>query len=97
MPTTPTKAEQAFLRNRPTNDQRHHFIFLNPCGCPFGLVEGKVGRYGSAADPDAAWDAMYDTRAEERAALARGVRVVHVDHATYEREFYPLMSARCPH
>jgi hypothetical protein len=40
---------------------------------------------------------MYDTRAEDRAARAEGVHVVHVDHATYVREFYPRMTARCPH
>jgi hypothetical protein len=41
---------------------------------------------------------MYDRR--KRAvtdAKARGVTALHVDHATYERDFYPLMTKTCPH
>ena len=72
---------------------RRHFVFVDRCGCPFGLAEETP----RCKDEDAAWDSMYDTRAEERAARARGVRVVHVDHATYERDFYPLMFKTCPH
>ena len=74
---------------------RHHFVFLHACGCPFGLVE-----QGSwAKDVDGAWESMYETRAEERAARNRGVQVVHVNHATYSAEFYPRMlsSYSCPH
>lgn len=72
---------------------RRHWVFLYACGCPFGLVE-KTPR---CRDEDAAWDAMYDTRAEERAARAAGVQVTFVDHATYERDFYPRMTKPCPH
>lgn len=72
---------------------RRHWVFLSACGCPFGLVE--QGRF--AEDEDAAWDAMYDTRAEERAARGRGVVTRFVDHETYWREFYPRMTAKCPH
>ncbi len=82
--------------------ERHHYVFLHRCGCPFGLVEASARKPGGPprlADEDAAWDEMYDTRAEERAARRDGVTVVHVDHAEYEREFYPKMGSdwRCPH
>jgi hypothetical protein len=73
--------------------ERRHYIFVARCGCPIGLVEH--GRW--CGSEDAAWDDMYDTRAEERAARARGVRVEFVDHATYVRDFYPLMTKPCTH
>lgn len=73
--------------------ERRHWVFLRACGCPFGLVE--QGRW--AQDEDAAWDSMYDSRGEERAARARGVRAEFVDHATYERDFYPRMTQKCTH
>lgn len=81
------------LPPRRPQSERRHYVFLLRCGCPFGLVE--EGRH--CTNEDDAWDSMYDGRAEERAARARGVRVHYVDHATYEREFYPLMTTRCPH
>jgi hypothetical protein len=73
--------------------ERRHWIFLHRCGCPFGLVEEST--FYKAEDD--AWDAMYDTRTEERQARANGVRVELVDHATYERDFYPRMTQRCTH
>lgn len=72
---------------------RHHFVFLASCGCPFGLTEVRRG----VTTEGEAWRDMYDTRAEEKAARARGVHVVHVDHATYSRDFFPRMTAACPH
>jgi hypothetical protein len=69
---------------------RTHHVFVERCGCPIGLVSG-------CPDEEAAWDAMYETRAQERAARGRGIRVEFVDHDTYQREFYPLMIQRCPH
>jgi hypothetical protein len=75
------------------NQDRHHFVFVESCGCPFGLVE-----QGSwCRDIDQAWSRMYETRAKEREAHRRGVQAVLVDHATYVAEFYPRMLARCPH
>lgn len=88
------------LPYRPPNSERHHYLFLAACGCPFGLTEASARKPGGPpriADEDAAWDEMYDTRAEERAARAEGVTVVHVDHATYEAEWYERMLAKCPH
>jgi len=74
---------------------RHHFVFVYRCGCPFGLVE----QTSRCRTEDQAWGEMYDTRAEERRAHAAGVHVVHVDHATYERELFPMMlsSYACTH
>lgn len=86
----------------PPQEERHHYVFLRSCGCPFGLVEASPRKPNGPprlADEGAAWDEMYDTRKEERAARSAGVHVVHVDHATYERQFYERMSPkyRCPH
>jgi hypothetical protein len=81
------------LPPRRAQADRRHYVFLLRCGCPFGLAE-ETPRCQSEDD---AWDAMYDTRAEERQARARGVRVVYVGHETYEREFYPRMTQKCPH
>lgn len=100
-----TRTRTPRLPYRPPQSERHHYVFLEACGCPFGLVEASSRTEGGPAriaDEGAAWDEMYDTRAEERAARSRGVRVVHVDHATYEREFYGRMRGgpsryRCPH
>jgi hypothetical protein len=73
--------------------QRRHFVFVDVCGCPLGVAERRPG----VRLEDAAWRAMYETRAAERAAAARGVRVVQVDHATYVHRFHPQMSVPCPH
>lgn len=86
----------------PPQEERHHYVFLAACGCPFGLTEATARQPNGPpriADEDAAWDDFYDTRREERAARGRGVHVRHVDHAEYEREYYRRMSPdyRCPH
>ncbi|WP_250029735.1 hypothetical protein [Paractinoplanes maris] len=81
------------LPPRRPQSERRHWIFIYRCGCPFGLVEEST----SYKSEDDAWDAIYDTRAEERQARAVGVRVEFVDHATYERDFYPHMTERCTH
>lgn len=75
------------------DNERSHFVFLYRCGCPFGLVE--KGRW--CADENAAWDSMYDTRAEERTARSAGVTAVHVGHAEYVAKYYDRMTARCTH
>lgn len=75
--------------------ERHHFVFLNACGCPFGVIE-----QGSwCKDEDQAWSKMHESRSKEREAHRHGVQVAHVDHATYSAEHYPRMlsSYSCPH
>lgn len=81
------------LPPRRAQADRRHYIFLYRCGCPFGLVEEGA----HCKSEDDAWDLMYDARPAERRARADGVRVQYVDHATYEREFYPRMTQRCTH
>lgn len=79
-------------RYRPQH-QRRHFVFLLACGCPYGLIEE-----GPRVDTEkAAWRDIYGSARAQRAARAAGVRVEHVDHATYERELYPRMTLDCPH
>jgi len=78
---------------RKPDSERSHYVFLSACGCPFGLVER--GRW--CVDEDAAWDSMYDSRAEERAARAKGVRCVYVSHEEYVATYYSRMTARCTH
>lgn len=77
---------------RPQADRRH-WIFLYRCGCPFGLAEETP----RCKTEDDAWDAMFDSRAEERQARADGVQAVYVDQETYEKDFYERMTQRCPH
>lgn len=77
----------------PKTKTRNHFVFLDPCGCPLGLTEDRP----RVRTEDQAWRDMFETRGEERQAAARGVRVEHVDHDTYTRRFYPLMTRPCPH
>jgi len=78
------------LPARPPQNERHHYVFLNRDGKPIGLIE--AGWTGVDSEDDA-WDQFADTRAEERHHRANGVTCRHVDHATYEREIYPLWSA----
>ncbi len=99
--TGPKKAPHPVLRlpYRPPQDERHHYLFIDTCGCPRGLVEASATIRGGPPrieDEDQAWDEMY-TPAEKRAAREAGVRVVHVDHATYERDWFDLMRGPCPH
>lgn len=73
---------------------RHHHVFLRPCGCPLGLVEAT---YRNISE-EAAWLSLYDrSRRAVTEAKNRGVTVVHVDHATYEADYYRRMTATCPH
>lgn len=79
----------------PPQSERRHWIFHDPCGCPFGLTE-----YRPRVDsPSKAWKDMYDRQRERDAAVDRGVTVELVDHDRYVREVYPLMrsSYQCPH
>lgn len=89
------------LPYRPPQSERHHYVFVDPCGCPFGLIEASASKPGGPpciADEDQAWDQFYDTRAVEREARKRGVRAQHVTHEQYERDYFDQMhSGRCTH
>lgn len=76
----------------PTTDTRNHYVFTAACGCCIGVVDAD-GR----TTEDSAWRGIYETRAEERAAAARGVTVRRVDHGTYARDHYPSHLAGCNH
>jgi len=73
---------------------RHHFVFLNPCGCPLGVLDAE-----HAPTEYDAWMEMFVYVWDIRRAQSQGVTVIHVDHATYEVEFYPKMlgTYQCPH
>lgn len=86
-------ATRSKLPPRRAQADRRHWVFLYRCGCPFGLVEEST----FYKTEDDAWDAMCDSRAEERHHRANGVHVEFVDHATYERDFYERMTQKCPH
>jgi hypothetical protein len=78
---------------------RFQWVFLEDCGCAFGVLEDR------SHSQAAAWQDFYDegsTARTERAigkAVARGVRVVRVDHPRYVAKFMPQMygSYVCPH
>lgn len=90
-----SRSSQRVPQYRPQSERRH-WVFVYRCGCPFGLVEAALLGEVEKAE-DGAWDAMFDSRAEERRARNGGVRAEYVDHATYEREFYPRMTQKCTH
>jgi hypothetical protein len=75
---------------------RQQWVFLDACGCPFGVMEGTGQTQGEA------WREFYEGthRSTDLAvgrAVARGVTSVLVDHERYSAEFYPQMLRRCPH
>ena len=56
---TRTRARAPRLPYIPPQGERHHYVFLDACGCPFGLTEAsalKLDGPARVADEDAAWD-----------------------------------------
>lgn len=82
---------------------RRQWVFFQPCGCPFGVLEAKrmwrSGDSDSYLSQDEAWREFYDTNAELVAASARGVTSAVMDHDVYVRDVMPSMLSRaaCPH
>lgn len=77
---------------------RQQWVFLNPCGCPFGVMEF------AGETPGEAWREFYEGshRVVDLAvgrAVAAGVTAVLVSHERYEAEFYRQLRSgyRCPH
>lgn len=73
--------------------ERTQFVLLNSCGCPLEVMEGSQ----AANEDDARWELA---KGDGRTLLMwhrRGLRVVHVSHDDYERDYYPLMMSSCPH
>lgn len=73
---------------------RRQWVFLDPCGCSFGVSEAGSNESRSKAFRD-----FYETAKERNAAVDRGVTAVLVDHEQYVREFQPHLFGtwRCPH
>lgn len=72
---------------------RTQFVFVLPCGCPIGLVEGSYAETEAGA-----WDILVPSYLDERRRLRdRGVTVHHVTHDEYTAKYYPLMGAGCNH
>jgi hypothetical protein len=74
---------------------RTQWVFMEACGCPFGVLEGSC-----AADEIDAWMDFYDdNRQEIRKARERGIQVEHVSHDGYVKYFSPKMQSEyaCPH
>lgn len=80
-------------------EQRTQWVFLEPCGCPLGVVEATRIVRGSAVtmSEDKAWDDFAEPRTDERALRRRGVTAVHMSHARYCAEVSPLTLRTCPH
>lgn len=75
------------------NDRRH-WIFRNPCGCPFGVLDVEVADTRSKA-----WRVFYSAARERNSAVDRGVTVNDIDHDAYVADVMPMMfgSYVCPH
>lgn len=73
---------------------REQWVFLNPCGCAFGVQEAN-GNPSKAK----AWREFFETVEASNAATDRGVTVVLVDHERYVAEYSPqrYSSWVCPH
>jgi hypothetical protein len=73
---------------------RRQWVFRDPCGCPFGVME--AGRIDSEA---VAFLEFYEDFAPMSEAIKRGVTAELMDHDRYERDVYPLMRSAyvCPH
>lgn len=65
---------------------RRQWVFLDPCGCAFGVLEAGSNESRSKAFRD-----FYDVAKERNAAVDRGVTAVLVDHEQYVREFSPYL------
>ncbi len=76
---------------------RMQWVFLNPCGCAFGVMEHGGGTQAEA------WREFYDAGTPRRTENAIGRAVVAgktmrlVPHAAYVAEYLPQLRAGCPH
>ncbi len=69
------------------------WIFRQACGCAYGLSDLRAGVTTEAQ----AWQSMYDTAAERKAALARGVTVTLEEREDYSRAgVYEQLSGKTP-
>jgi hypothetical protein len=73
--------------------ERRHWVFLNPCGCPDGIID--VDRDTDTRSK--AWREFYDRADNRNAALGRGVTCEEISHSEYVRNVEPKMLTSCPH
>lgn len=73
------------------------WVLYSPCGCPEGVHLAATGQKVYAADEDAAWQSMFDTKRERDRAQRQGCRMELMTHERYRAEVAPMMTARCPH
>lgn len=73
---------------------RRQWVFLDPCGCPVGVLEAGNNESRSKAFRD-----FYETAKERNAAVDRGVTAELVDHEKYVAEFMPYFRGlkQCMH
>jgi hypothetical protein len=78
-----------------TQTDRRHWVFRDPCGCAFGVLD--FGPH--AGTRSKAWRDFYDTAKERNAAVDRGVTCDEVTHEVYVADFHPMMRTdwTCPH
>jgi hypothetical protein len=74
--------------------ERMQWVFCDPCGCPFGVMEG-----GQIESEAGAIFEFYGQPDAIRNALARGVTAERMSHDRYVRLFLPKMRSDyvCPH
>jgi len=80
---------------KPPN-RRMHWVFIEPCGCAFGVMDAPES--GEEAAAPQAWAAFYEGRvAAGFAAMERGVQARLVTHHEYEHAHMPQILGACPH
>jgi hypothetical protein len=70
------------------------WVFRHACGCPFGVVTGRVAPTRSKA-----WKQLFWTAKERDEAMDSGVTAEHMTHDQYVADVSPKLSwdYRCPH
>jgi len=74
--------------------KRDQWVFLKPCGCPVGVMEGYLADTAGEAMSE-----MYDRNKDLRRAVATGIKVHLISFAEYEQKYFEKMrpSYTCPH
>lgn len=85
------------VEGQPVPLDRCQWVLWMPCGCPEGVHSAATGSHVHAADEDAAWACLFDSKRERGNARKGGWRVELMTHERYVREVSPQMRGRCPH
>lgn len=82
---------------------RKQWVFFEPCGCPFGVLEAirwpRRGGAGRALTKTEAWRDFYDTAKARNTAFDRGVTAELMTHERYVEDHFEFMRSGgpCPH